>query len=1124
MRREKKTKRTKAGLKGIQRRGGRIESLESRQMMFGDDVFAPVDHHLPINPGIEFEPPVVIQPLDCIDFEDMPAAGVYGVGATFTADNTGLQAQFTGEPFTWSGGGITAAGQTSVDHSNHAGHLGQDMMVNNILVDIDFGATVDGVVMNFGEFGGNLNLEINGDFRNFNDFQDVNGLNIGGVNVNVVGGGFGNDVGRLAMSGPISSLKVGGQELWIDHVCTREKADHRFDWGDAPDEPYPTLNANNGAHHLIDPDVFLGNRVEGEADGQPTFASDGDDVNNIDDEDGVTFLTPLVPGNMATVEVVASTQGWLNAWIDFDRSGSWDVGTSEEIFSAEPLNPGVNILNFMVPAGIQPGANEPTYSRWRFSTTDPILQPRQGAGVAIPNGEVEDHLAFISEGDPDPDPDPIYDFGDAPDQPYPTLMANGGAHHLINPDVFLGDRVEPELDGQPTFASDGDDVANIDDEDGVNFLTPIVPGGIAQVEVIASTHGYLNAWIDFDRNGSWDMGLPEQIFNAQPLVPGSNVLTFAVPATAQPAPNEPTYSRWRFSTTNPTLTPKADPTGAVPDGEVEDHLVFISEGDPDPDPIYDFGDAPDEPYPTLMANGGAHHLINQKVYLGDRVEPELDGQPTFASDGDDVANIDDEDGVNFLTPIVPGGIAKVEVIASMDGYLNAWIDFDRNGSWDMGAPEQIFNAQPLVPGSNVLTFAVPNTAKPAPNEPTYSRWRFSTTNPTLTPKADPTGAVPDGEVEDHLVFISEGDPDPDPIYDFGDAPDQPYPTLLASDGARHYINPDVFLGARIDADPNGMPSFLSTGDDLSDGNDDEDGVKFLTPIIPGHAVVAQVEASVDGFLDAWIDLNQNGNWEPSEQIALSTPMIPGTNHIHFVVPTSAIPTPTRPVYSRFRFSLDGGLSPNGLAKNGEVEDYATMTGDLDDDGTIGVIDIDHLATKIRLDDGQGDLNGDGVVNRLDMDHLVHDVLGTTYGDTNLDGKFGPEDIIQVFVAGHYEDGVDGNSGWAQGDWDGDGDFTTTDLIRALQDGGYNAGANATAGNGQVLAQPLLDSQPGDNQDVEESESDRSDRSQELSPVAQSPVAQSVDTLFADDDRSLLGNGIADEEELMNTLAEDLMLV
>ena len=1122
MRREKKTKRTKAGLKGIQRRGGRIESLESRQMMFGDDVFAPVDHHLPINPGIEFEPPVVIQPLDCIDFEDMPAAGVYGVGATFTADNTGLQAQFTGEPFTWSGGGITAAGQTSVDHSNHAGHLGQDMMVNNILVDIDFGATVDGVVMNFGEFGGNLNLEINGDFRNFNNFQDVNGLNIGGVNVNVVGGGFGNDVGRLAMSGPISSLKVGGQELWIDHVCTREKADHRFDWGDAPDEPYPTLNANNGAHHLIDPDVFLGNRVEGEADGQPTFASDGDDVNNIDDEDGVTFLTPLVPGNMATVEVVASTQGWLNAWIDFDRSGSWDVGTSEEIFSAEPLNPGVNILNFMVPAGIQPGANEPTYSRWRFSTTDPILQPRQGAGVAIPNGEVEDHLAFISEGDPDPDPDPIYDFGDAPDQPYPTLMANGGAHHLINPDVFLGDRVEPELDGQPTFASDGDDVANIDDEDGVNFLTPIVPGGIAQVEVIASTDGYLNAWIDFDRNGSWDMGLPEQIFNAQPLVPGSNVLTFAVPATAQPAPNEPTYSRWRFSTTNPTLTPKADPTGAVPDGEVEDHLVFISEGDSDPDPIYDFGDAPDEPYPTLMANGGAHHLINQKVYLGDRVEPEFDGQPTLASDGDDVANIDDEDGVNFLTPIVPGGIAQVEVIASVDGYLNAWIDFDRNGSWDMGLPEQIFNAQPLVPGSNVLTFAVPNTAQPAPNEPTYSRWRFSTTNPTLTPKADPTGAVPDGEVEDHLVFISK--PPQEKHLDFGDAPDQPYPTLLASDGARHYINPDVFLGARIDADPNGMPSFLATGDDLSDGNDDEDGVKFLTPINRGQHVVAQVEASVDGFLDAWIDLNQNGHWEPSEQIALSTPMIPGTNYIDFVVPTTAIPTPTRPIYSRFRFSLGGGLSPNGLAKDGEVEDYATKTGDLDGDGTIGVIDIDHLASKIQLGDDQGDLNGDGVVSPLDMDHLVHNVLGTTYGDTNLDGIFDSEDIIHVFAAGHYEDSVDGNSGWAQGDWDGDGDFTSSDLIRALQDGGYNAGANATAGNGQVLAQPLLDSQPGDNQDVEESESDRSDRSQELSPVAQSPVVQSVDALFADDDRSLLGDGIADEEELMNTLAEDLTLV
>ena len=45
--------------------------------------------------------------------------------------------------------------------------------------------------------------------------------------------------------------------------------------------------------------------------------------------------------------------------------------------------------------------------------------------------------------------------------------------------------------------------------------------------------------------------------------------------------------------------------------------------------------------------------------------------------------------------------------------------------------------------------------------------------------------APDGEVEDYLVTIVE------PL-DFGDAPDQPYPTLLANNGARHVIGPGRF--------------------------------------------------------------------------------------------------------------------------------------------------------------------------------------------------------------------------------------------------------------------------------------------------------------------------------------------
>ena len=69
----------------------------------------------------------------------------------------------------------------------------------------------------FGEFGGNLNLEINGDFRNFEDFAEIDGDTVGGVDVSIVNG-FGDDQGTLQLSGNISSFSIGGQELWIDDV------------------------------------------------------------------------------------------------------------------------------------------------------------------------------------------------------------------------------------------------------------------------------------------------------------------------------------------------------------------------------------------------------------------------------------------------------------------------------------------------------------------------------------------------------------------------------------------------------------------------------------------------------------------------------------------------------------------------------------------------------------------------------------------------------------------------------------------------------------------------------------------------------------------------------------------
>ncbi len=53
--------------------------------------------------------------------------------------------------------------------------------------------------------------------------------------------------------------------------------------------------------------------------------------------------------------------------------------------------------------------------------------------------------------------------------------------------------------------------------------------------------------------------------------------------------------------------------------------------------------------------------------------------------------------------------------------------------------------------------------------------------------------------------------------DFGDAPDPSYPTLAASNGARHIItDTPLFLGARVDAETDGQPNAAASGDDAFD--------------------------------------------------------------------------------------------------------------------------------------------------------------------------------------------------------------------------------------------------------------------------------------------------------------------
>lgn len=322
----------------------------------------------------------------------------------------------------------------------------------------------------------------------------------------------------------------------------------------------------------------------------------------------------------------------------------------------------------------------------------------------------------------------------------------------------------------------------------------------------------------------------------------------------------------------------------------------------DDEPPLDFGDAPDS-YGTLLASNGARHQVRpgHELFLGALIDVEPDGQPTPDATGDDAHGMADEDGVVLLSPrMFPGATITLQVTASGPGKLDAWLDTDGSGTFD--GDEKFLDSVSLVAGANLLEVSIPSTAIPGI---TFARFRFSSAG-----GLGPTGLAADGEVEDYQFEIFG--------LDFGDAPAS-YGTLLADDGARHALGSVLFLGAAIDAEPDGLPSTDALGDDQN-GSDDEDGVQLPSVLERGRPATIVVTASAAGMLDAWIDYNRDGIFQAQEHIfgGVSQAVAAGANTLTITVPATAAEGAT---YARFRLSSAGGLAPTGLAPDGEVEDY-----------------------------------------------------------------------------------------------------------------------------------------------------------------------------------------------------------
>ena len=147
-----------------------------------------------------------------ITFEDLTLTDTYDVGDTFTSGGV----QITGEEFFLLPSGSTVTGFATVQATGDAGGSGKEIRLDNINLSFDFGvAPFQGVSLQYGEYGGNVNLEINGVLQNVENFSLLDGLNMGGVIVTVVDAGT---QGAIFATGPVNSFSIGGQELAIDNV------------------------------------------------------------------------------------------------------------------------------------------------------------------------------------------------------------------------------------------------------------------------------------------------------------------------------------------------------------------------------------------------------------------------------------------------------------------------------------------------------------------------------------------------------------------------------------------------------------------------------------------------------------------------------------------------------------------------------------------------------------------------------------------------------------------------------------------------------------------------------------------------------------------------------------------
>ncbi|OBU33236.1 GEVED domain-containing protein [Photobacterium kishitanii] len=657
----------------------------------------------------------------------------------------------------------------------------------------------------------------------------------------------------------------------------------RQDFGDAPDMDagtavgdYQTRSVDGGAAHKktdtdgdTQIDITLGTAWDYDDGIHQGFPANADDLDEAtDDEDGVTLSSAMEPpGGSFDLDVVLTKDAGstlnglqLHAWIDWNRDGDWD-DAGEQIINNPTATAGTINTPITVPGGAELGY---TYVRVRACSADTSCDSPIGEAN---DGEVEDHQFMISD----------LNLVNVCDQLYVTESADGGNNY--------------------TYSA----------------VTPVQPLTF-EFNAIQNNVSYfrLNA-LALDRNTGMMYGTYNSNGYTEVMMTDTTGTSFS--------------SRGRiFSDGNYSISALSGGTANFSTGTALPATIgtlFFQRG-----PV-NMG---------TMSRDGTKYYVASSVW--------------------DSLIIIDLPSMTFSVKQLPTQL----VGGAPNGALRIGPD------WAVSEVDGLIYAVDLTGNGNIGTETEPTT-------PTLYTYNPDTNAVTTTPlnfngaKAPnfATGAVATDDINHLYAFTLAGDHDStgDGYYDInnvvgmyrinlitaeasfvipstipsvnfhdaagciasvdkGDAPDTYGQVGHRNDDVDKSGAPDLILGTRWDPDLHDFYSNDATGDDRT-GEDDEDGITMPADIIVATSTTIPVTVTGgNGFLSAFVDLNNNGVFtDPGERVLDDLAVSAGNNNVALTLsagPTGGFDGLT---FIRFRLCTVSDLcdTPTGTVANGEVEDY-----------------------------------------------------------------------------------------------------------------------------------------------------------------------------------------------------------